>query len=372
MGTNAIYSYPSSPYYQTGQVYPATQTVDSPNSSALLKKMQARHFKEMGNELLRLHLMPQAVNAYENAILSDPSYTDAYFNLSQTFKMAGDIPKAAWWMTNLLFINPSDHDSRVLLGELYERMNLRPWAKRMYMQVLNAQPNFDPAKRNLNFLLYQDQMRTHPETGMELYKTTEKELVFKARSLIKQYHLLTQAPEERKKLVDTVPIVFEPTQVMDNTENIAEYDHAKGVIRIQPKMLFSSPNVVAAYLAHELIHAQDQDGETSIQEEQDGYRELVLFWQRFKNAEAEPNLDRALKLFEENPSQLDEEVKRLYTMRNPLIAEKSPGHGLPLKSKVQNAISTVQQRYNQYINERLNKWFNFKAPSMVGQQQFVR
>jgi predicted metal-dependent hydrolase len=221
-------------------------------------------------------------------------------------------------------------------------------------------------------MLFEDQSKTHPETAFELLKTTEKELLFKARNLIKQYYTLTNAPESSKKLAETINISFEPTQVMDNVENIAEYDHPKRTIRLQPKMMFASPNVVAAYLAHELIHAEDQDGETSIQEEQDGYRELVNFWQRFKNAESEPNLDRTLKLYEESPTKLDEEVKRLYTMRNPLIAEKSPKHGLNASTQPLQILNNIQQRYSQYLAERVKKWLGFYQPSAVGEPQFLR
>jgi hypothetical protein len=62
---------------------------------------------------------------------------------------------------------------------------------------------------------------------------------------------------------------------------MAEYDHeampnpeagTQGLIRIKPELAFASPNVLGAYLIHELVHASDGDAISSIREEQDAYR----------------------------------------------------------------------------------------------------
>jgi tetratricopeptide (TPR) repeat protein len=344
--------------------FPATTT---------LQQARAEHFKEVGNEMLRMHLYPQAIQAYQQAIQSNPSYTDAYFNLAQTFKILGQLPQAAYAMTQMLFINPNDHDGRVTLGEYYERMGLTQISKRLYMQVLGSKPNFDPAKRNLGNLIYQDQLKIHPDTAEELLQTAQREVLFKARNLLKTFYS-TQATgqaadPELAKLSQNIKIQFSPTQVVENTENIAEYDHANRCIRLQSKMMFSSPNVIAAYLAHELVHAKDNDGETSVVEEQDGYRALAQFWKQFKHTEDESNLDRALKLYNESQARLDQEVRRLYTMRNPLIAERSPGHGLPSKtdhtikspSKASQKAQTeaIAKRAENFNKERLKRWIGF-------------
>ena len=326
-----------------------------------LQDVKAEHYKEVGNDMLRLHLYPQAVQAYQMAITTKPIYTDAYYNLAQTFKILGQIPQAIATMTSMLFINPNDHDGRVTLGEYYERIGDTQSAKRLYMQVLMSKPNFDPAKRNLSYLIHMDQLKSYPETASEIIKTAQKEVIFKARALLKNYYSSFSIDPELAKLSQSIPIVFSTTQVVENTENIAEYDHSKRAIRLQSKMMFSSPNVIAAYLAHELVHAKDNDAETSIMEEQDGYRALAKFWNVFKNTEVETNLDRALKLHTESQARLDHEVRHLYTMRNPVIAEHSPGHGQPLKASQPqvNKSEAVEERAKQFNRERVKRLLGF-------------
>lgn len=327
-----------------------------------VQEIKAEHYKEVGNEMLRLHLYPQAIQAYTQSIQANPRYTDAYYNLAQAYKTLEQIPHAIGTMTQLLFINPNDHDARVTLGEYYEKLGLPEMSKRLYMQVLRSKPSFDPAKRNLSYLVHVDQAKLSPETAIELHRTTEKGVIFKARALLKNYYTQINPDEELAKLSQSIPIVFQGTQTTGNTENIAEYDHPQRAIRLQTRMIFSSPNVVAAYLAHELVHAKDNDSETSIMEEQEGYRELARFWQRHKNTEEESNLDRALTLYADSPDHLDKEVRNLYTMRNPLIAESSPGHGKPQKCpsvSVHEQQLAAQKRADAFNRERLKRWLGF-------------
>ena len=339
-----------------GQYSPlASPASQAPN----LNEIQAEHFKEVGNELLRLHLYPQALQAYNNALTVKPNYTDAWFNIAQTWRIVGNFPLAIQALTQLLVIDSNDHDARVGLGELYEKLGATQIAKRLYIQVLGAKPNFDPAKRNLLHLLYQDQRYIDPGTAHELYNTQKKEVIFKARSLLAQYYTKINPDLEKHKLSQTIPIVFEPTQVVENSENTAEYDHTQKAIRLQPRMVFSSPNVIGAYMAHELVHASDNDNKTSIMEEQDGYRELAKFWLTFKQTEEVPNLDRAVTMFQESPAKLDHEVRLLYTMRNPLIPEKSPGHGMPKNAPAELSGESVKQKYETFIREQLKKRLGF-------------
>lgn len=324
-----------------------------------LNDIQAEHLKEVGNELLRLHLYPQALESYHKAIAVKPRYTDAWFNIAQTWRILGNIPSSAQALTQLLFIDPNDHDARVGLGELYEKLGHPQMAKKLYMQVLAAKPNFDPAKRNLLHLLYQDQLYIDPTTAHELYKTQKNEVLYKTRAILALYYSKISPDPEKLKLSQNIPIIFEPTQIVENSENTAEYDHQIKSIRLQPRMVFASPNVIGAYMAHELVHAQDNDDKTSVMEEQDGYRELAKFWMTFKQTEEAPNLDRAIKLYQESQAKLDHEVRQLYTMRNPLIPEKSPGHGLPKNVLPDLSTESLSKKYDAFIREQIKKRLGF-------------
>src|SRR5690606_20849915 len=96
--------------------------------------VQAERFKDAGNEMRKLRLYPQAEQAYQTAINIKPNYTDAYYNMAQLFAITGNLFMAVQKMTQLLFINPNDHDARVQLGEYYERARFPQEAKKRYME----------------------------------------------------------------------------------------------------------------------------------------------------------------------------------------------------------------------------------------------
>jgi hypothetical protein len=230
-----------------------------------------------------------------------------------------------------------------MLGEFYEKLGDTQSAKHCYMTILHAKPDFDPARRNLHYLLYLDQQRFYPDTIRPLIATQNREVIHKARELLNQYFTVHHPNPVLRQLATHMPIVFEQTQVVGDTANLAEYDPRRHVVRLQPKMLFSTANVVAAYLVHELIHALDGSYQTSILEEQDGYRELARFWRVYQGAENDPTLDRALELYGISADRLDQEIRRVYTILRPDIAERSPGHGLPPDTVIGRAYAQIEQ-----------------------------
>ncbi len=341
--------------------YPGTLSLQA-------QQVEAEHFKNMGNEFRRLRMYDKAVDAYENAIQVNPRYTDAFFNYAQLMVLVGNVPKGIELMTRLLYINPNDHDARGILGEYYEKIGHYTEAKRRYMEILSIKPDFDPARRRLEFLLFQDQRRFFPETADQLLKTRYRETIHKARELLKTFYTVHHPNPILLKLSQEIPIVFEETQSVGESANIAEWDARRQVIRVQPAMLFSTHNVVGAYLAHELIHALDGDSRTSVWEEQDGYKELAKFWRLFQGAENDPNLDRALELYNQGRSVLEQEVRRVYTIRDPYMPERSPGHGLPSKSPWMNAYLQYEQKAATVQPEQFDKLQQLKN-SIIGQIQ---
>lgn len=327
-----------------------------------LSQVEAQQYKEAGNEFRRLRLYDQSLQAYEAAIRTNPGYADAYFNLAQLLTSLGNLPRAIQTLTQLLTVAPGDHDARVTLGEYYEKMGNTQEAKKRYMEVLQVKPDFDPARRRLDYLLYLDQKRFLPDTADALLKTRYTEVLHKARELLKDCFTRYHPNPVLLKLSQEVPVVFEETQTVGNTQDIAEYDHPRGVIRIQPQLLFSTHSIVAAYLAHELTHALDGDGQTSIMEEQDGYRELARFWSVYQGAENEPNLDRALSLYRKSQDALDQEVRRVYAIRDAGIPDKSPGHGLPSNSPLVRAADVYENLTKLYTVGQFRNLFQKSPP----------
>lgn len=326
---------PKQPYW------PATATIDTVQLSP---EAQAVQLKQQGNNLRKQQRFLEAYQAYSQSIQANPRYTDAYFNLAQLNVVMGNLPAGIQTLNQLLWIDPSDHTARVLLGEYWERAGNTQEAKKRYIEILNAKPDFDPAKRRLNYLLYLDQKRFYPETADALLKAQYREITTKAHELMRQYFTKHQPNPVLAYCADKIPLVFASTQSQGDSQNIAEYDPVQNVIRVEPFMLFSTPNIVAAYLVHELHHALDQDGLTSIREEQDAYQALAQFWSVFQGAENDPNLDQALRLYRQHPQVLAQEVSRVYSIQTPGMPLTSPGHGEPAKS----ALTQLAQSFAQY------------------------
>lgn len=315
--------------------------------------IEAEQYKNTGNEFRKRGMMEQARQAYETAIRVAPGYTAAYFNLAQLEALTGRMPRAVDLLSRLLAIDPMDHTARLTLGEYYERTGFTQEAKKRYLEILQVQPHFDPAKRKLDYLLYRDQVRFYPDTADELLATRYREIMTKSKALLIEFFTVHQPNPVYRKLIQDLTIVFEPTQKTGDTDNMAEFDPRRGVTRLLPEMLFSSPNVVAAYLAHETVHAMDGDGHTSVLEEQDAYRHLARFWAVYKGQEVEPNLDRAVELYRQSMDALDQEVRRIYTIQSPGIADKSPGHGLPSPNARHQSAAAYDIQYAIQAQERL-------------------
>ncbi len=351
--------YPQRPSPRGFARMPATASISGDSPGEL--RLQAEQLKNLGNEYRKNKMYAKALDAYQQAIQTDSRYTDAYFNMGQLHALVGNMPKAIQALTQLLFITPNDHDARVVLGEYYEKAGNTQEAKKRYMEVLQAKPDFDPASRRLDYLLYLDQKRFYPETAQTLMDTQYREIIHKARSLLKQFYTLHHPNPIVLKLSQEIPIAFEDTQMLGETANIAEYDNRKGLIRVHPQMMFSTPNIVAAYLVHELVHAVDQNDSTSIIEEQDGYRALARFWSIYKGPETDPNLDRAVELYQRSPDALDQEVRRIYTIRDATIPERSAGHGLPATSAMAIASQEFESKLAVANLQRLKQALALKA-----------
>ena len=294
-----------------------------------MQRLQAERHKEAGNHYRKLQMNDMAIAEYMQAIQYDPSYTDAYYNLAKTYVTVGDSNRAVEAMHRLLMADPYDHESRVFLAEMLTEQGQYDHARKHYQYVLSQVPSFDPAARNLKLMEHLEKNKGNPLTAAQELKAQGEATLQVARGLMQQFYQSRSKPEMIDLLART-PVEFSPTQRIKQVTNMAEFDFFRGgVIRLAPELAFAAPNVMAAYLIHEMEHAKDKDGLSSVTEEQDGYRELARFWVQAKGNTVEPNLDLASRLFSQSRDLLDARVRELYVMRDPLLPEKSPGHGMP-------------------------------------------
>lgn len=293
------------------------------------QRAKAEKYKERGNRYRKLQMPDQAISAYLKAVAVDPEYTDAYYNLAKTYLTLGEKQKAIDAYKSLLAVDPSDHDARAALAEEYRNEGKYAEAKSQYAYILSYDPHFDPALSNLAYLNLLSLTQVSPSLANAWLQNVGAANLAKAKSLLSDYYTQSDQPD-MIDVMNRVKYQFAHTQTIRQIQNMAEYDNDLDLIRLRPEMAFSFPNVLGAYLAHELVHAKDGDGLTSIREEQDGYRALEDFWSLYKQGVESPNLDLAVSLYEESPDSLDSKVESLYLMRDPLMPATSPGHGMPL------------------------------------------
>jgi tetratricopeptide (TPR) repeat protein len=296
-----------------------------------MQTLKAEHFKEKGNDFFLLGYEDLAIAEYMKALYADPSYTDAYYNLSRIYIERKDSRRAAEVLERLLKITPNDLESRVMLAEQLVADKQYPKAIQQYQQALDINPNYDPASRGQAYLQVQLKGNEQPEAAKEAFNQAAASNLKEAKALASSF--LSEQNNEAGLALLEKNLVFQFTQTEHRkiNANLAEYDNtygSHGIIRIRPELAFAAPNVLACYLVHELVHAADQDPLSSVMEEQDAYRQQAKFWQANKGHTQDSNLDLAVALYEEGVDLLDQEVRRSYG-DDDLLPEKSPGHGLP-------------------------------------------
>jgi tetratricopeptide (TPR) repeat protein len=312
----------------------------SNNPASSPTRAQAVKVKEWGNTLFKNNQFQAAAMAYQQAMAVDPYYSDPIFNLGKTFLMLQDHPKAIVAFSKVLTLDPKDNEARVLLAKSLEKSGRIQDAMMEYLNVLRQDRQFDPAHRR--FQLLQARLRSPQDYGRRMMDVVGYQNLQNARQLVKAYlnnasHVAKPKRQALVKLLEDIPVSFDTTQSLNGSTNMGEYIHLENNtrgIRLKSELAFAHPNVIGAYWVHELVHALDNDGLSSVQEEQECYLESTKFWQAYKSAIEEPNLDLALLLYQQQPDQpteLLEKIAELYLNRNPSMPQTSPGHGMPAK-----------------------------------------
>lgn len=289
----------------------------------------SRQFEKQGNQYQINRQFKNAIQAYSQAIKQDKQNTNAIYNLAHTLIQSNQQTQSLPWFKYLLAIAPHDYQARAEYADQLEKHGQTQQALTQYEIILTEQPHYEPAVRrhaDIHFIRAAQQFGGQVDALRQYYGQQKMDLAIQTLR-----HYLTQRGQaHRLDILNNIDVVFEPTVSIDNVSNVAEYDHAthpRPTIRFSPDMVFSHPDVIAAYLLHELVHAEDRDPLTSIREEQDAYREKTAFWLWRQSAMREPNLDFAAKLYQQSPTTLDERVANYYIMRDPSIPDTSPHHG---------------------------------------------
>lgn len=284
---------------------------------------QAVVYKNLGNDFVNNNDYKSAIESYKKSISLDNTYADAYYNLAKAYYHTEKFEQAKITYENLVKLIPDNVEYRANLASCYLKTGDIKNARIQVEKALLLDKNYDPVHRILKEIELENMRRFSDKLAQTKIYAQEKENIANALKLVKTYY-----PKEVIDKVADVRVMFDTTEKMQGYSNIAQYENYNNRIVISNEYLWAAPEVVAAYLVHEIIHASDRDAYTSIKEEQDAYEESVKYWGKFNNGVKDPELDYAYDLYKQEPSLLAQRVRQIYKSRDNQIAEFSPNHGI--------------------------------------------
>ena len=327
-------------------------------------RKQAESYKEQGNIYAQQGQKDKAIEYYLKSIQEDNTYTPSYFNLAKIYYEKGDTSKAISYYQQILNIEPYDSEAMIDLGVIQKEVGNYKDAKLLLNQALIIDPMNDLARRNLLETQNLELAQMNP-TLAEIQKS------YYAQNNLQYAYSMAAAflPPEIVNNTRDVRFQFGKTALMGGDANIAQYANATKDITVTDKYLWASPQLIAAYLVHEMIHANDKDSYSSVKEEQDAYRAAAQFWMANSNGIKDPEMDYVKELYLQDPKSLDAKVEEVYKTKDPSIADVSPNHGMMaaavnLKYKMDQA--------TRIFNSMLNKESEIKSIGILHEFQLTK
>jgi predicted TPR repeat methyltransferase len=272
----------------------------------------AQQLKAQGNWYSQHGQYAQAVQYYTEALEANPVYSDAWFNLATLHREQQQWHQAIPAYQQVLQLNPQDVDAALRLAECYDYGGQPRQAVQGFDRVLTLQPGHDVARRKKAWLLFRLSTQAldavAPQLSGQLFAQKQRHAFEQAHrvldSLARDEGL---AVSPRLRQVACKALTFQP-----GSSSLAEYDAVTDSIHTIPELMFAHPAVLAAYLAHEYVHANDRDNASDVDEELRGYLASIGVWQRRKGTMTEPNLDYATALYQQGETDLRQRIANVY------------------------------------------------------------
>jgi len=296
-------------------------------SETLASQKLAESLKNRGNECVKQGDNKQAIQYYRKALLVKPDYVDVYYNLGKAYRGLNDLDNAISSYKKMLEYSPNDIDALTNIGECYKEKGDYKNAKLYLKKTLKIDKNYDLANRQLLEIENLELASINPLLAAEKKKEQAENNLKQALSLACSHY-----PPEVIDDIKDITFVFDSTSSLSGVANIAQYENSKRRIVVTDKYIWAAPQVVAAYIVHEIVHGRDKDPYSSIREEQDAYRESVKFWIKNNKGVKDPEMDYASSLYMISPEKLDQKVAEIYSARDKTIPEFSPNHGMKAAS----------------------------------------
>lgn len=280
-----------------------------------------------GDNALNENRLNDALNFYTQALQKNQNEDVLYRKLGKTYHNMKDYSSAGENFKAYLEKNPDDTEVWIDLGESQRCKGLYNEAIKSFEKASSLEPNNDLARRSIMQAKNNKLAIYSPEQA----KKEKYEYATKNLQTALQMTVDFLSPAYMQDLSD-VQICFGETASMGGTSNIAQYENYKKTITVSDSYTYAAPQVIAAYLTHESVHAKDKDAYTSVREEQDAYEIATKFWIKHSNGVQDPEMDYAADLYKQSPATLQNRVEEIYVLRDPFIAKTSPNH--PPEKKV--------------------------------------
>ncbi len=286
---------------------------------------------KLGNNFMKNGQFEKAIAAFEETIAMQPDYEDAYLNLAKAYKHKNNSKNAVSAYEKYLVFNPENTEAITALGEIYKEQGFYNQAIALFEKSIALKPDDDFAIRNLKESQHYIKANRSPQIAYIEKQNLMKNQFEVAQALVQKYF-----SQEYFDDMKNVKLDFAQTAFMGGYSNIAQYEHNKRTISITDKYLWANPSIIAAYLAHEYVHAKDNDSYTSIREEQDAFNVQADFWQKNNQGVCDPELDYVAELYSNGSNALEERVADIYRSRDVGIDETSPNHPPLEKGQISN------------------------------------
>lgn len=274
-----------------------------------------------GDAALNENRLDDALNLYQEAYNKAPDNVEINRKLGKTYQKLKDYNSAEEQYKKYLSVNKNDTDTWIDLGEVQRQLAKYQEAISSFETALSLDANNDLARRSILEAENNKLSCFSPQKAYDEKQAYAQKNLQEALNMTVEY----MTPEYMQDLED-VQIKFGKTASMGGTSNIAQYENGIRTITVSDSYKYAAPQVIAAYLVHESVHAKDKDPYTSIREEQDAYQTATQFWIKYSNGVKDPEMDYAAGLYSKSPSDLSKRVEEIYLLRDPSIAKTSPNH----------------------------------------------
>lgn len=244
------------------------------------QRFEVNNNYELANTYARLNMKEKAIDAYEEALKANAGYDEIFFNMATVYSQLGKPDLAVRYYSEALAINPLSYEAYMALGSiymsdiekyadnalklfeqayiffpgnkdlannigyLYTRLNRPSQAIEFYKKALAVDPEFAPARRNLETLLRQQ--------GLSAAVTPEYDNMIKKLEQLVADQKWPEALAASKEIVGKYPGSFKAKFYLANLLfTLGDYENSektyKELLSVQPANIVVLTNLALMF-----------------------------------------------------------------------------------------------------------------------------